>query len=81
MADYAEKAQHLRRWSLRTIRQPRVACTIACQPWAIKGTTPTALKHIFRNTIPIVSCDKIQQIMHLFAATRFTLYYQHHCHP
>ena len=81
MADYAEKAQHLRRWSTHNIRYPRVACTIVWQPWAIKNATPMALKYIFRNTIPIVSCGKIQQIMHLFAATRFTLYYQHHCHP
>ena len=45
-----------------------------------KNATPTALKHIFRNTIPIVSCGKIQQIMHLFTTTRFTLYYQLHHH-
>ena len=43
MVDYAEKAQHLRRCSTHNIRQPRVACTIVWQPWAIKSATPTAL--------------------------------------
>jgi len=46
-----------------------------------KNATPTALKHIFRNTIPIVSCGKIQQIMHLFTANHFTFNYQRHHHP
>ena len=46
-----------------------------------KNATPTALKHIFRNTIPIVSCGKIQQIIHLFAANHFIFNYQRHHHP
>ena len=54
MADYAEKAQHLRRCSTHTIPQPRVTCTIAWQPWAIKSATPTALKHVFSDTISFV---------------------------
>ena len=33
------------------IRQPRVACTIVWQPWAIKSATPTALKRLFYNII------------------------------
>ena len=52
MADYAEKAQHLRRCSPRTIRQPRVACTIVCQPWAIENTTLISLKWIYQMIIP-----------------------------
>ena len=51
MADYTKKPQHLRRCSPQTIRQPRVACTIVWQPWAIKNATPTALKRSFYNTI------------------------------
>ena len=51
MTDNAEKAQHLRRCSAQTIPQPRVACTIVWQPWAIKSATPTALKHAFFDTI------------------------------
>ena len=51
MVDYAEKVQHLQRCSPHTTPQPRVACTIVWQPWAIKSTTPTALKHVFCNTI------------------------------
>ena len=51
MADCAKKAQHLRRWSTQTTRDPRVACTIVWQPWAIKNATPTALKHAFFDTI------------------------------
>ena len=66
---------------MHSICQPRVACAIACQPWAIKSATPTALKHIFCNTISIVSCGKIQQIMHLFTANYFTFNYQRHHHP
>ena len=50
-AFHAENVQHLRRCSLQTIHYPRVACTIVWQPWAIKGATPTALKHVFHNTI------------------------------
>ena len=76
MADYTEKAQHLRRCSPQTIRKPRVTCTIIWQPWAIKSSTPTALKHVFCNTIFIVSCSKIWQIMHQSITTHFTLYYQ-----
>ena len=49
MVDCAEKAQHLRRCSTHNIRQPRVACTIVWQPWAIKNATPMVLEHIFRN--------------------------------
>ena len=45
MADCVEKAQHLWRCSMQTIRYPRVACTIVWQPWAIKSATPTALFH------------------------------------
>ena len=52
--DCAEKAQHLRRCSTHTIPQPRVACTIVWQPWAIKNATPTALKHVFFDTISFV---------------------------
>ena len=74
--DCVEKVQHLQRCSPRYIHYPRVACTIVWQPWAIKSTTPTALKHVFCNTIPIVSCGKIRQIMHLFITTHFILYYQ-----
>ena len=51
MADYAEKAQHLQRCFPHNIRNPRVACTIVWQPWAIKSVTPTALKRSFYNTI------------------------------
>ena len=54
MADNAEKAQHLRRCSTQPIPQPRVACTIVWQPWAIKSATPTALKHSFFDTISFV---------------------------
>ena len=36
---------------MHSICQPRVACTIVWQPWAIKSATPTALKHVFCNTI------------------------------
>ena len=49
--DCAEKVQHLQRCSPYIIRSPRVACTIVWQPWAIKSATPTALKHLFYNTI------------------------------
>ncbi len=75
MANYAKKPQHLRRCSPQTILQPRVACTIVWQPWAIKSTTLTALKHVFCNTIPTISYGKIRQIMHLFITSHFTLYY------
>ena len=44
MVDYAEKVQHLQRCSPHTTPQPRVVCAIARQPWAIKGTTLTALR-------------------------------------
>ena len=54
MADNAEKAQHLRRCSMHSICQPRVACAIVWQPWAIKNTTPTALKHVFFDAISFV---------------------------
>ena len=74
----AEKVQHLQRCSPYNLRKPRVACTIVWQPWAIKGTTLTALIHVFRNTISVVLCGKKRQIMHLFTPTHFTLYYQQH---
>ena len=45
MVDYAEKVQHLQRCSPHITPQPRVACTIVWQPWAIKGTTLTALRN------------------------------------
>ena len=51
MVDYAEKVQHLQRCSPHTTPQPRVACTIVWQPWAIKSTTPMALKRLFYNII------------------------------
>ena len=51
MVDFAEKVQHLLRCYTPTIPQPRVACTIVWQPWAIKSATPTALKYSFYNTI------------------------------
>ena len=51
MVDYAEKVQHLQRCYPHTHPQPRVACTIVWQPWAIKNTTPTALKRLFYNII------------------------------
>ena len=76
MAGYAEKVQHLQRWSTQTILQPRVACTIVWQPWAIKSATPTALKHIFRNIIPIVACGKTRQITRWNVPIHFTFYYQ-----
>ena len=62
IADYEKKTQYLWRCSTQTIRKPRVAYTIVWQPWAIKSATPTALKRIFRNTIPIVACSKTRQI-------------------
>ena len=55
MADNAEKAQHLRRCSPQTILQPRVACTIVWQPWAIKSTTPTALERSFYILVHVFS--------------------------
>ena len=51
MVDYVEKVQHLQRCSPHINPQPRVACTIVWQPWAIKSATPTALKYSFYNTI------------------------------
>ena len=51
--DCAEKVQHLQRCSPHIIRQPRVAYTIVWQPWAIKSTTLTALKHSFHIMIHI----------------------------
>ena len=53
MANYAKKPQHLRRCSPQTIRQPRVAYTIVWQPWAIKSTTPTALKRVLHDVINV----------------------------
>ena len=53
MVGYAEKAQHRWRCSTHTIPQPRVACTIVWQPWAIKSATPTALKYSFYNKIDV----------------------------
>jgi|GEM_PF-570323 len=47
MMNCDEKAQHRWRCSTQTIRQPRVACTIVWQPWAIKNATPTALKNAY----------------------------------
>jgi len=47
MVDYAEKVQHLQRWSPHTTCWPRVACTIVWQPWAIKRTTLTALRNAY----------------------------------
>ena len=55
MLDCAEKAQHLRRWSTQTIRNPRVACTIVWQPWAIKSTTPMALERAFYILVHVFS--------------------------
>ena len=66
MVDYAEKAQHLRRCSTHNIRQPRVACTIVWQPWAIKNATPTALKHLFYNTIKDIMRINKRQIVPIF---------------
>ena len=54
MLDYAEKVQHLRRCSTHNIRQPRVACTIVWQPWAIKSATPMVLKCTFPDAISLV---------------------------
>ena len=53
MADYAEKVQHLRRCSPHINPQPRVAYTIGWQPWAIKSTTPTALKRVSYSVINV----------------------------
>ena len=69
MADNAEKAQHLRRCPTHTIPQPRVACTIAWQPWAIKSATPTALKHIFCNAIPSFHVVKSNKSSHEITQT------------
>ena len=35
-------------------KQPRVAFAFARQPWAIKNTTPMALKHVFFDAISFV---------------------------
>jgi len=51
MVDCAEKVQHLQRCSPYNLRKPRVACTIVWQPWAIKGTTLTALRKLYYCTI------------------------------
>ena len=51
MVNCAEKAQHLWRCFTHNIPYPRVACTIVWQPWAIKSATPTALKHVFFDTL------------------------------
>ena len=40
-----------------------------------------ALKHIFCNTISIVSCGKMRQIMYLFTTNRFTFNSQQYHHP
>ena len=66
MVDCAEKAQHLRRCSTHNIRQLRVACTIVWQPWAIKSATPTALKHLFYNTIKDIMRINKRQIVPIF---------------
>ncbi|WP_373274160.1 hypothetical protein [Segatella salivae] len=60
VTDYSKKAQHLRRCSPQTIRQPRVACTIVWQPWAIKNATPTALNNKKHNIICIILRDKLR---------------------
>ena len=65
---------------MHSICHPRVACAIACQPWAIKNTTPTALKHIFRNTISIVSCSKKQQVIAWNNVNRFIFNCQQNHH-
>ena len=49
-----KEIQRHRCCSTHTIPQPRVACTIVWQPWAIKSATPTALKHVFSDTISFV---------------------------
>ena len=59
MADCAEKAQHLRRCSPQTMHNPRVACTIVWQPWAIKNATPTALVRPIHNMNYIMLRQKI----------------------
>ena len=41
-----------------------------------QNATPTALKHIYCNTISVVTCGKKWQIMYLFTANHFTLIYQ-----
>ena len=64
MADNAEKAQHRWRCSTHTIPQPRVACTIVWQPWAIKSATPTALKRAYCNTIDgNIRINKLQNML------------------
>ena len=63
MVDYAEKAQHLRRCSTHNIRQPRVACTIVWQPWAIKNATPTALNNKMHNIICVILRDNLRHFM------------------
>ena len=40
-----------------------------------------ALKHLFCNTISVVACGKMRQIMYLFTTNHFTLHYQLHHHP
>ena len=55
MADCTQKAQHLRRCFPQNIYEPRVACTIVWQPWAIKSTTPTALKRSFYILVYVFS--------------------------
>ena len=55
MADYSKKAQHLWRCSPQNIHEPRVACTIVWQPWAIKSATPTALKRSFYILVHVFS--------------------------
>ena len=56
MVDYVEKVQHLQRCSPHINPQPRVACTIVWQPWAIKNATPMALKRLFRNMNYVILC-------------------------
>ena len=60
--DCVEKVQHLQRCSPRYIHYPRVACTIVWQPWAIKSTTLTALKHSIHIMIHIFSRLNIWRI-------------------
>ena len=67
MVDYAEKAQHLRRCSTHNIRQPRVACTIVWQPWAIKNATPTALNNKKHNIICVILRANLRQMVMCFA--------------
>ena len=55
VTDYSKKAQHLWRCSPQTIHEPRVACTVVWQPWAIKSATPTALECAFYILVHVFS--------------------------